>query len=102
MLAHRTITRMALTGLTLSAAALAFLPGAASGEEAAGVLKRASAAMGAGELKSVRYTAEGTGYTFGQAFTPGAAWPKITVHSQIRTINYDTGSMREEITLSRA
>jgi hypothetical protein len=24
------------------------------------------------------------------------------VHSQIRTINYDTGAMREEFTLSRA
>lgn len=34
-------------------------------------------------------------------FTPGMPWPKITVHSQIRTINYDTASMREEITLTR-
>ena len=58
--------------------------------------------MGATNLKSIRYTAEGTGYAFGQAFTPGMPWPKITVHSQIRTINYDTASMREEITLSRA
>ncbi|MCX7144350.1 MAG: MBL fold metallo-hydrolase [Proteobacteria bacterium] len=98
----RPIARRALTALTLSAAALAVLPGAASGEEAAGVLRRASAVMGAGELKSIRYTAEGSGYTFGQAYTPGAAWPKITVHSQIRSINYDTASMREEFTLSRA
>ena len=98
----RPIARRALTALTLSAAALAVLPGAASSEEAAGVLRRASVAMGAGELKSIRYTAEGSGYTFGQAYTPGAAWPKITVHSQIRSINYDTASMREEFTLSRA
>lgn len=65
------------------------------------VLKRSSDAMGATNLKSLRYVAEGTGYTFGQAFVPGMAWPKINVHSQIRTINYETGSMREEITLSR-
>ncbi len=71
-------------------------------QDAATTLKRASDAMGAANLKSIRYTAEGTGYTFGQAFTPGMPWPKITVHSQIRTINYDTASMREEITLSRA
>jgi glyoxylase-like metal-dependent hydrolase (beta-lactamase superfamily II) len=55
-----------------------------------------------GEPKTLRYVAEGTGFSFGQAYVPGMPWPKITVHSQIRTINYDTGSMREEITLSRA
>jgi|GEM_PF-2417136 len=53
------IARVAWTGLTLSAAALAFAPGAASAVEAAGVLKRASNAMGATELKSIRYAAEG-------------------------------------------
>jgi glyoxylase-like metal-dependent hydrolase (beta-lactamase superfamily II) len=65
-------------------------------------IARASQAMGGANLKSIRYTAEGTGYTFGQAYVPTAAWPKITVHSQSRSINYDTASMREEITISRA
>jgi len=68
--------------------------------DAQAVLKRAAQAMG--EPKTLHYSAEGTGYTFGQAFAPGQAWPKITVHSQIRTINYDSGAMREEFTLSRA
>ena len=65
-------------------------------------IARASQAMGGANLKSIRYAAEGTGYTFGQAFVPGAPWPKITVHSQTRSINYETASMREEITISRA
>ena len=65
-------------------------------------IARASQAMGGADLKSIRYTAEGTGYTFGQAFVPTVVWPKITVHSQARSINYDTASMREEITISRA
>ena len=65
-------------------------------------IARANQAMGGNNLKSIRYTTEGTGYTFGQAFVPTSAWPKITVHSQVRSINYDTGSMREEITISRA
>ena len=91
-----------LNRLTIAAAALAFIPGAALSLEADGVLRRASGTMGAAELKSIRYISEGTGYTFGQAFKPGTPWPKINVHSQIRTINYDTASMREEITLSRA
>jgi len=92
---------VALIAPTLSAAALAFLPADAYAEDATGVLRRASSAMGAAQLKSIRYATEGTGYTYGQAFKPGAPWPKIKVHSQVRSIDYDSASMREEITLSR-
>ncbi len=91
-----------LSKLALSAVALAFIPGAAWSLEAGGVLKRASSAMGAADLKSIRYAGEGIGYTFGQAYKPGIPWPKITVHSMVRTINYETASMRDEIVLSRA
>jgi len=93
--------RKLLIGLALATGAAAFAPGAALAQDsAAGVLKRAAAAMG--EPNTIRYAAEGTGWTFGQAYMPGTPWPKITVHNQTRTINYATGSMREEITLSRA
>ena len=88
--------------IAVSLAALAFIPGAAFAQDAPAVLKRASDAMGAGDLKSIRYAGEGTGYTYGQAFKPGMPWPKINVHSQVKTINYETASMRDEITLSRA
>ena len=70
--------------------------------DATAVLERVSQTMGASALGSLRYAAEGVGWTYGQSFTPGAAWPKITIHAQQRTINYVTASMREEITLSRA
>lgn len=84
-------------------AVLALLASCATpGVDADAVLQRANQAMGGGNLKSIRYTADGTGYTFGQAYVPGTAWPRITVHAQTRSINYDTGSMREEITISRA
>ena len=79
---------------------LALMPADVLASDGSAVLKRSVAAMG--EPKTLRYVTEGTGYTFGQAFTPDMAWPKIVVHSQIRSINYDSGSMREEITLSRA
>ncbi len=65
-------------------------------------LDLAAKTMGAGELKTLRYTADGTGASFGQAFKPGLAWPKIKLHSVTRSVNYDTGSMRDEIVLSRA
>ena len=70
--------------------------------DASAVLNRASETMGASALGSLRYAAEGSGWTYGQSFTPGTAWPKITVHAQQRTINYASASMHEEITLSRA
>ena len=86
----------------LIAATLAVISAPALALDAAAVLQRVSAAMGADGLKSIRYTNEGTGYTFGQAYKPGMPWPKINIHSQVRTINYEAGAMREEITLSRA
>lgn len=94
--------RILLTGLAPALAAMAFIPGYSFAVDAAGVLTRASAAMGAGDLKSIRYAGDGIGFTFGQAFKPGMPWPKITIHSEVRTINYETASMRDDIVLSRA
>ncbi|MDB5841883.1 MAG: hypothetical protein JWQ23_3835 [Herminiimonas sp.] len=96
------VDNMSLGRLLLSFAGVALIPGAAFAQDAAAVLRQASAAMGGDGLNSIRYAGDGTGYTFGQACLPGTAWPRITVHCQVRSINYDTGSMREEITLSRA
>ncbi|OFZ83709.1 MAG: hypothetical protein A2W21_11925 [Betaproteobacteria bacterium RBG_16_66_20] len=88
------------TRLTLSVAALAIVPGTAVAQDsAAAVLKRASAAMG--EPRSIRYAGDGTGWTFGQAWKPGMPWPKFDIQSMARTINFASGSMREEIAFSR-
>src|SRR5689334_938558 len=70
-------------------------------QDAGPVLARASQAMGAAQLNTLRYVGEGTGYTFGQAYEPGGAWPRITLHSVTRSIDYTTGTMRDEIVLSR-
>lgn len=86
--------------LLIGLSVLAFAPVAAVAAEADGVLKRAVAAMG--DPATLRFEAEGRGFTFGQAYLPGQAWPKINVHSLVRTLNYGAGAMREEITLSRA
>ena len=66
------------------------------------VLAKASQAMGAAQLKTLRYVGEGGGHTFGQAYQPGGAWPGITLHSVIRTIDFEAAAMRDEIVLSRA
>ncbi|UUX94721.1 MBL fold metallo-hydrolase [Aquabacterium sp. J223] len=82
-------------------AALA-LAGCATSPPPAEVLDRALKATGADRLDSLRYEAAGTGATFGQAYTAGGAWPRITVHGVTRHIDYRAAAMREEIMLSRA
>ena len=76
------------------------LPNDAYGADA--VLERIATGLRADELKSVRYSGDGVGWTFGQAYKPGQPWPKIKLNSFTRTVNYDTGAARDEIVLTRA
>jgi glyoxylase-like metal-dependent hydrolase (beta-lactamase superfamily II) len=94
--------RAVMAALAAVGAALLVAGCAAPPADGSAAIASATQAMGGANLKTLRYSAEGTGYTFGQAFVPGMPWPKITLHAVARSINYDTGSMREEITLSRA
>lgn len=99
LLLHRRFAAHALAPMLVAAA----LVGCATPDlDGASAIARAEQAMGGVGLKTLRYGAEGTGYTFGQAFVPGLPWPKITLHAMTRSIHYDTASMRDEITLSRA
>jgi glyoxylase-like metal-dependent hydrolase (beta-lactamase superfamily II) len=85
----------------LALGTVAFVPELALAQDsAAGVLRRTAAVMG--DPKTIRYAGAGTGWSLGQAYAPGKPWPKIAVHNLTRTLDYGTGSMREEITLSRA
>ena len=95
-------TRTAATAALTAALALVVACTSPPALDGAQAVARSSEAMGAASMKGVRYVAEGTGWTFGQAYTPGGAWPKITLHSVVRTIDYDSGAMREEVVLSRA
>lgn len=71
-------------------------------ETANEVLARASNAMGSAELKTLRYSCEGEGFSFGQAYVPGGPWPKVAYPSITRTIDYDNAAMRDDVVLSRA
>jgi len=97
------IERLLAVGATVAASSL-LLASCASApqQDAAPVVARASQAMGAAQLNTLRYVAEGTGYTFGQAYEPGGAWPRIALHSVTRSIDYASGTMRDEVVLSRA
>lgn len=88
-----------LTGVTLAVCSV--LPAHAAGLEAAAVLKRAEAVMGAGGLKTLRYAGSGSAWQFGQAYKPGP-WPKLNVSSYVRFIDYEQGAWREDVVRSRA
>ncbi len=66
------------------------------------VIQRAEAAMGGAGIQTLRFSGSGTGATFGQAWQPGMPWPKITVSSFSRLVDYASGAMRQEATVSRA
>jgi len=96
------LRRAPFRSLFLAGVAAVLAACASTGEDATPTLSRSAQAMGSSGLKTLRYAGNGTGFTFGQAYTPGGAWPKITVHSMTRAIDYDSGAMRDEIVLSRA
>ena len=95
------LPRLIRSGLVAGAATM-LLSCASPPPNAGEVQARAAQAMGATQLKTLRYVAEGSGNTFGQAYTPGGAWPAITLHSVTRTIDFESGAMRDEVVLSRA
>ena len=90
--------------LPLAAAfTLSFLPlsiGAA--EDAESLLRRAERAMGGTEVKTIRFAGSGSGATFGQAYKPGMAWPKLTYSNFARVADYENAAFREDFARSRA
>jgi glyoxylase-like metal-dependent hydrolase (beta-lactamase superfamily II) len=63
----------------------------------ADALKAAAGALGVGSLKTLQFTGSGANFSVGQNFTPAEPWPRVTVKSYVAAINFDTGSMRQEL-----
>src|ERR1700682_6584072 len=75
------------------ALAVAAMPSA----QQADAWRAAADALGAGTLKTLQFTGSGANFSVGQNFTPAEPWPRVTVKSYTASINYDTGSMRQEL-----
>src|SRR5712691_6482413 len=60
-------------------------------------VKAAAGALGAGALKTLQFTGSGANFSVGQNFTPAEPWPRVAVKSYTASINFDTGSMRQEL-----
>jgi glyoxylase-like metal-dependent hydrolase (beta-lactamase superfamily II) len=93
-------SRRVFTLSTLSALLLASC--ATMQQDARPLLLRSDQAMGGVLLRTLRYAGSGTGATFGQAYNPGGAWPRLNYTSFARDIDYDNGAMREEFSRNRA
>jgi glyoxylase-like metal-dependent hydrolase (beta-lactamase superfamily II) len=86
-----------LSGLTLG-----LIFSVVNAQEAASLLRKASAAMGADDLRTLRYAGSGSGGQFGQAFHPAKGWPKVNYPSYERQVDYPAQATVEIVTRSRA
>jgi hypothetical protein len=80
--------------LTLALVMLALTPWAGQAQDAKAVLDGAVKAMG--DVNSLQFSGSGAYFAFGQAYTPGAEWPRFGVKSYSRTVDYETPAMRDE------
>ena len=58
--------------------------------------------MGAEKVETLRYAGSGSGASFGQAFRPGMAWPRLTYASYVRQADYRAPASSVEVVQSRA
>ena len=89
------------SSLTLAAVLVA---GCASSPapDAQAVLRQAEQTLGAVGVKTIQFSARGSGGTFGQAWQPTMAWPGLHYSAMTRRYNLDTGAFAEEFSRSRA
>jgi glyoxylase-like metal-dependent hydrolase (beta-lactamase superfamily II) len=80
--------------LILVAALGALPPVLAHAQDAKATIDAVAKAMG--DVKSVQYSGSGAYFAFGQAYAPGAAWPRFGVKSWTRTADYEVPAMRDE------
>lgn len=69
---------------------------AVSAQQAA-PLDQAAATLGAATINSLEITGAGRQFSVGQNYTANEPWPGITVTSYTAQVNFETGSMRQEV-----
>ncbi len=86
--------------MALLTAVLLLSPFTAHAQDRA-ALEAAVKALGPTDLKSIEIQGAGTFFWGGQSQTPGTAWPQFNVRSLKRLVNYETGSLRDDMTRTR-
>jgi len=64
-------------------------------QDAKSVIDKASKAMGA--PNSIQFSGSGKAASLGQSYLPTAGWPQLNVNTYSRSIDYPSGSSREEM-----
>lgn len=77
------------------------LPAIAQQYEAAGILKRAANNLGTNDINTLRYSAAGNAWGFGQPYTAGKPFPKQN-YRVTRSIDYVNAALSDDVTRSRA
>jgi glyoxylase-like metal-dependent hydrolase (beta-lactamase superfamily II) len=69
-------------------------------QEVKTVLASASSAMGAANLQSIQYSGSGFSFVFGQSARPGAPWPRFSVKSYMRELDFVAPASRVQLVRS--
>jgi len=57
----------------------------------------AADAMGAATLNSIHFSGSGSQFPFGQAYTPGGAWPRFDANSYVVDVDYQAPAMKVDM-----
>jgi glyoxylase-like metal-dependent hydrolase (beta-lactamase superfamily II) len=89
-------------GVLAAAVMAAFAaPAQAQQFEAAGILKKAAATVGANDMNTLIYSAAGNAWGPGQPYTAGKALPK-QIYTIRRSIDFNNNAVSDDVTRSRA
>jgi glyoxylase-like metal-dependent hydrolase (beta-lactamase superfamily II) len=83
-------------GLLIFSFAMLFANVPIHAQDAKTVEANVAKAMGADQLKTVQYSGTGYWYTFEQNYKTTDAWPKFTLRSYSRTLDFQNGAFEEK------
>ncbi len=89
------MARRAVAGLVVAAVVVMASPAAA--QDARSVLEAAADTLGVTNMTSIQYSGTGWIGGVGQNFAPDQDWPRFELASYTRTIDFTTGSSKEEM-----
>lgn len=84
--------------VTALAVACALVSAGAAYAQQADALQTAATTLGTANIRTLQITGSGANFSVGQNFTPAEAWPKVTITTYTATINYEQGSLRQDLT----
>jgi glyoxylase-like metal-dependent hydrolase (beta-lactamase superfamily II) len=89
------MTNSMTKGVLSAVIVLGYAVATVSAQDAKSVIQKAQGALGS--PASIQFSGSGKAGTLGQSHLPTLAWPTVNVNSYTRTIDYASGSSREEM-----